>query len=62
MATQVQALDAINPQVAARLLGAFEGLPRWSGTARGAALAALAPLRAAVVSRDVAELLGRLPA
>ena len=62
VATQVQALDAINPQVAARLLGAFEGLPRWSETARGAALAALAPLRAAVVSRDVAELLGRPPA
>jgi aminopeptidase N len=62
VAAQVQALDAINPQVAARLLGAFEGLPRWTVAARTAALAALAPLRSAALSRDVAELLGRLPA
>jgi aminopeptidase N len=62
VAAQVQALDAINPQVAARLLGAFEGLPRWTLEARGAALAALAPMRSAALSRDVAELLGRLPA
>jgi aminopeptidase N len=62
VAAQVQALDAINPQVAARLLGAFESLPRWSPPARDAALAALAPLRAMAASRDVAELLDRLPA
>ncbi|MCZ8115757.1 aminopeptidase N [Silanimonas sp.] len=61
VAAQVQSMDAINPQVAARLLGAFEGLPRWTAPARAAALAALAPLRSATLSRDVAELLGRLP-
>ena len=62
VAAQVGGLDTINPQVAARLLGAFEGLPRWAGPARQAALEALAPLRAVAVSRDVGELLGRLPA
>jgi aminopeptidase N len=60
VAGQVHALDAVNPQVAARLLGAFEGLPRWTASARSAALAALAPLRSGPLSRDVAELLGRL--
>ncbi|MGL6290006.1 MAG: aminopeptidase N [Silanimonas sp.] len=60
VAHQVQALDALNPQVAARLLGAFESLPRWSAPSRAAALAALAPLRAARLSRDVDELLSRL--
>ena len=61
VAAQVQALDALNPQVAARLLGAFEGLPRWTASARALALEALRPLRAAPMSRDVAELLGHLP-
>lgn len=62
VAAQIRALDAINPQVAARLLGAFEGLPRWTPSVRAAALDALAPLRIAALSRDVAELLGRLRA
>jgi aminopeptidase N len=61
VARQVLALDALNPQVAARLLGAFEGLPRWAPSARTAALDALAPLRTACVSRDIGELLARLP-
>jgi len=61
VAAQVRDLDGINPQVAARLLGAFEGLPRWTASARSTALAALATLRSAPRSRDVAELLGRLP-
>lgn len=46
VATQVATLDALNPQVASRLLGAFEGLPRWSPRVRTLACAALAPLRA----------------
>ncbi|MCE2945314.1 MAG: aminopeptidase N [Lysobacteraceae bacterium] len=58
----VATLDAVNPQVAARLLGAFEGLPRWSPAARTAALPALDALRSVERSRDVAELLARLPA
>jgi aminopeptidase N len=61
VARQVQALDALNPQVAARLLGAFEGLPRWSVPAQVLGREALAPLRASPASRDVAELLARLP-
>ncbi len=62
VAEQVAVLDAINPQVAARLLGAFEGLPRWAPAFAGRARAALAPLRQGERSRDVAELLARLPA
>jgi aminopeptidase N len=61
VAGQVATLDALNPQVAARLLGAFEGLPRWSPGARSLAAAALAPLRRRAASRDVTELLARLP-
>ena len=60
VAGQVQALDGLNPQVAARLLAAFEGLPRWAPAARARAIDALAPLRAAAVSRDVTDLLARL--
>ena len=60
VAGQVLVLDAINPQVAARLLGAFEGLPRWTPGARGAALDALALLRPSALSRDAGELLARL--
>jgi aminopeptidase N len=60
VAEEAARLDALNPQVAARLLGAFEGLPRWSAAARDAALAALAPLRDRRASRDVTEVLGRL--
>ena len=62
VATQVAALDALNPQVAARLLGAFESLPRWSPAAAALARDALGPLRARDNSRDLAELLGQLPA
>ena len=57
---QALALDAINPQVAARLLGAFEGLPRWSVPAQAQARAALTPMREGLRSRDVAEVLARL--
>ena len=62
VAAQVAALDALNPPVAARLLGAFEALPRLSPAAREAALAALEPLRDGDRSRDVAEVLARLSA
>ncbi len=60
VAAQIAALDAINPQVAARLLGAFEGLPRWSPDAQSAARVALSTLSPKNASRDVAEVLGRL--
>jgi aminopeptidase N len=54
------ALDRVNPQVAARLLGAFEGWRRWAPQAQALAHEALAPLNAAEASRDVAEVLARL--
>ncbi|HAI59977.1 MAG TPA: aminopeptidase N [Xanthomonadaceae bacterium] len=60
IAAQVAALDRLNPPVAARLLGAFEVLPRLAAPARMAALAALRPLRDGVRSRDVTEVLSRL--
>ena len=62
VAAQALALDAINPQVAARLVGAFEGLPRWSSAAQARARDALAALAGADRSRDVAEVLARLEA
>ena len=62
VAARVAALDALNPPIAARLLGAFESLPRWSPTAQTLAREALAPLHRRTNSRDVAEVLGQLPA
>ncbi len=60
LAAQVALIDALNPQVAARLLGAFESLPRWTASAAQKAREALAPLRDGRRSRDVAEVLARL--
>ena len=62
IAGQVAALDAVNPQVAARLLGAFEGWRRLAGPARDSAQAALAALDGWVESPDCRDLLARLRA
>jgi aminopeptidase N len=60
VAEQVAALDAINPQVAARLLGAFENAARLVGARRGLAHAALRELDGRLASRDGRDLLQRL--
>ncbi len=62
IAAMVAALDAVNPQVAARLMGAFEGWRRLAGPARDSAQAALAALEAWVESPDCRDLLSRLRA
>jgi len=60
VAEQVGALDAINPQVAARLLGAFESWRRWVAPLRGPARTALDSLRGRLASPDGRDLLERL--
>lgn len=60
VATQVASLDAINPQVAARLLGAFESWRRWTAPHRGPAREALAALGGKLGSPDGRDLLERL--
>jgi aminopeptidase N len=60
LAEQAAVLDAINPQVAARLLGAFENAARLVGPRRAAAHAALRGLDGRLVSRDGRDLLQRL--
>jgi len=60
VAAQVAMLDAINPQVAARLLGAFESWRRWSAPHRGPAREALATLEGKLASPDGRDLLERL--
>lgn len=60
LAEQLPALDAINAQVAARLLGAFESWRRLAGARRGLARAALSSLNGRLVSRDAQDLLVRL--
>ena len=62
IAGQVAALDAVNPQVAARLLGAFEGWRRLAGPAQASASAALEALEGWVESPDSRDLLQRLRA
>ena len=57
---QVQAIDALNPQVAARLLTALEQWHRLAPERRQAAAAALDTLSAQGHSRDVADVLERL--
>ncbi len=57
---QLPRLDAVNPQVAARLIGAFESHARLLGSRAGLARSALARLRAGVHSRDAQDLLNRL--
>jgi aminopeptidase N len=60
LAAQAARLDAINPQVAARLLSAFENAARLVGPRREAAHAALRDLDGRLASRDGRDLLQRL--
>jgi len=60
LAAQAATLDAINPQVAARLLSAFENAARLVGPRRDAANAALRGLDGRLASRDGRDLLQRL--
>jgi aminopeptidase N len=57
---QVAALDAVTPQVAARLLGSFESWHRWASPQREQAQAALATLQGRLASPDSRDLLERL--
>ena len=57
---QLPVLDAINAQVAARLLSGFESWRRWSGGRDMLARNALETLRGRLVSRDANDLLTRL--
>jgi aminopeptidase N len=60
LAEQIAALDALNPQVAGRLLTAFENWARLAGERRGLARAALASLDSRLASADGRDLLQRL--
>lgn len=60
LAEQLPHLDTINPQVAARLIGAFENHARLLEPRREAARRALQRLRADLHSRDAQDLLARL--
>ncbi|TNJ32713.1 aminopeptidase N [Arenimonas terrae] len=60
LAEQILGLDALNPQVAARLLGSFESWRRLAQPQRGAARAALESLQGGLVSPDSRDLLQRL--
>ena len=60
VASQVAALDPVNPQVAARLLGAFESWRRWASPQRDQAREALASLQPRLSSPDGRDLLERL--
>jgi aminopeptidase N len=62
VAGQVAELDAINPQVAARLLGAFESWRRLAEPQRSLAREVLAGLEGRLVSPDSRDLLQRLSA
>ncbi len=62
LAEQIAVLDAINPQVAARLLGAFESWRRLAAPQRGLAQSTLANMEAARLSPDCRDLLQRLRA
>ncbi len=57
---QLPILDAINPQVAARLLAGFESWRRWSGARATLARQTLETLRGKLLSRDANDLLTRL--
>ncbi|HEU0153437.1 MAG TPA: aminopeptidase N [Arenimonas sp.] len=60
VAERLPALDATNPQVAARLLGGFEGWRRLAGPLRAQARAILDGLDGRLVSPDCRDLLARL--
>jgi len=57
---QLPRLDTVNPQVAARLIGAFENHTRLIGPRAQLARTALTRLRAGLHSRDAQDLLNRL--
>ncbi len=57
---QLPILDAINSQVAARLLSVFESWRRWTGGRDAMARRALETLREKLQSRDASDLLTRL--
>jgi aminopeptidase N len=60
VADEIARLDAINPQVAARLLSAFENASRLVGDRCALAFAAVRSLEGRLVSRDSRDLLERL--
>ena len=60
VASQVAALDPVNPQVAARLLGAFESWRRWASPQCDLAREALTSLQGRLQSPDGRDLLERL--
>ena len=60
LAEQLPGLDALNPQVAARLLAGFENWRRLTGARRDHAALALQSLRGKLVSPDSVDLLMRL--
>ncbi len=60
LVAQLPILDAINPQVAARLLAGFESWRRWSGVRATLAQQTLETLRGKLLSRDSNDLLTRL--
>ena len=60
LAEQIVALDAINPQVSARLLGAFESWRRLAEPQRSRAREALASMQGTLASPDCRDLLQRL--
>jgi aminopeptidase N len=60
LGAQLPALDRTNPQVAARLLGAFESWTRLDAGRRAHAGAVLEQLAATLDSRDARETLARL--
>ena len=60
LAEHLPKLDAINPQVAARLLAGFESWRRWSGGRDALARTALETLSGKLQSRDANDLLVRL--
>ena len=60
LAAQLPQLDALNPQVAARLLAGFENWRRLTGARREHAALALRSLRGKLSSRDSIDLLMRL--
>ena len=62
VAAQVDALDKLNPQVAARLLGGFESWRRLAEPQRSQARAALESLQGRLASSDGRDLLQRLVA
>ena len=60
MLEQIAALDAVNPQVAARLLGAFESWRNLAQPLRSRSREALASLEGRLDSPDGRDLLQRL--